>query len=72
MSARIGEGERLIHTLVGVYAMLLGLLFIQGFLGGLLGVLGLAGLVAGLTGRYGLSQLIPALASPPEAEEAGE
>ncbi len=54
----IGERERLLRTILGVYSMLLGFLFIQGGIGF---VLGGAGLMALLTGSSGWCPLYTAL-----------
>ena len=50
MKPNIGEKERLYRTILGVYGMLVGFLFIQGVIGVILGVLGLISLVTGMTG----------------------
>ena len=47
----IGEVERVLRVILGIFAMLLGFLFIQGVAGIILGVLGL---IAFLTGVVGL------------------
>ncbi len=71
MTNSISEGERLIHVLTGIYAMLLGFLFIQGLVGGILGVAGLAALGGGVSGKYGLSMVAPGLVAP-GAKSAGD
>ena len=50
MKPNVNDKERLYRTILGVYAMLLGFLFIQGVIGIILGVLGLISLFTGLTG----------------------
>ena len=52
MEPNVGERDKLLRTILGVYAMLLGFLFIQGVVGILIGVLGLVSLVTG--GIYSL------------------
>lgn len=50
MKPNVSEKERLYRTILGVYAMLLGFLFIQGVVGIILGIIGLISLFTGLTG----------------------
>lgn len=50
MKRNVGELDRLLRTIFGVYGMLLGFLFIQGTVGIALGVLSLVVLVTGLVG----------------------
>lgn len=54
----VGQTDRLIRTILGLYAMLLGFLFIQGWLGILIGVIGVIALVTGLVGWCGLYKLL--------------
>jgi hypothetical protein len=71
MKVNIGDGERLIRAILGVYAMLLGFLFIQGVVGSVIGVVGLVSLVTGATGFCGIYALLgkSTLKSQPEAKE---
>jgi len=64
MKPNLSERERLLRTLSGVYAMLLGFLFIQGTAGILLGVIGLLALATGLVGWCGIYALLGKSASP--------
>ena len=73
MKPNIGDGERLIRVLVGIYVMLLGVLFIQGAIGAVLGILGFAAFATGATGWCGIYAAmkkppIPVEASEPEGE----
>jgi len=54
MKPNIGDGERLIRVLLGIYVMLLGFLFIQGVVGILLGILGFIAFATGATGWCGI------------------
>jgi len=58
MKPNIGDGERLIRTILGIYVMLLGFLFIQGVVGIILGVLGLIAFATGTSGWCGLYTLM--------------
>jgi len=58
MKPNIGDGERLIRTILGIYAMLLGFLFIQGVVGIILGVLGLIAFATGASGWCGIYALL--------------
>jgi len=58
MKPNVGERDKLLRTILGVYGMLLGFLFIQGVVGILIGVLGLVSLVTGLAGRCGVYSLL--------------
>ncbi len=58
MKPNIGEGERLIRAILGIYAMLLGFLFIQGVVGIILGVLGAIAFATGAIGWCGLYALL--------------
>lgn len=58
MKPNIGDGERLIRTILGIYTMLLGFLFIQGVVGIILGVLGLIAFATGATGWCGIYALL--------------
>ena len=54
MKPNIGDGERLIRVILGIYVMLLGFLFIQGVVGIILGILGLIAFATGATGWCGI------------------
>ena len=54
LKPNIGEGERLVRVLLGVYGMLLGGLFIQGIGGIIIAITGLLGLLSGITGWCGI------------------
>ncbi len=69
MKPNIGDGERLIRTILGIYAMLLGFLFIQGVVGIILGVLGLMVFATGAVGWCGIYALMGK--STLKAESAG-
>lgn len=81
MKLNIGDGERLIRVILGIYAMLLGFLFIQGVVGIILGILGLVAFATGASGWCGIYTLLgkstlkatPAEPEPPViADEATE
>ncbi len=58
MELNVGERDRLFRTILGIYGMLLGFLFIQGIIGILLGILGVISLITGLVGYCGLYTLL--------------
>jgi hypothetical protein len=58
MEPNVGERDKLLRTILGVYSMLLGFLFIQGVVGILIGVLGLVSLLTGLVGWCGVYSLL--------------
>jgi hypothetical protein len=58
MKLNIGDGERLIRVILGIYVMLLGFLFIQGVAGIILGILGAIAFVTGAVGWCGLYALL--------------
>lgn len=71
MKPNIGERERLFRTLLGIYAMLLGFLFIQGIVGAIVGIIGFIGLATGVTGWCGIYALLkkaPVENQDPQAE----
>jgi len=78
MKLNIGDGERLIRVILGIYTMLLGFLFIQGIIGIILGILGLIAFATGASGWCGIYTLLgkstlqvtPAEPEQPAAEEA--
>jgi len=72
MQPNTGERERLLRTILGVYLMLLGFLFIQGVIGILLGILGLIGLVTGVTGWCPIYSFLGKSKAEPTTEEAEE
>jgi len=58
MKPNIGDGERLIRVILGIYVMLLGFLFIQGIVGSILGILGLIAFATGAAGWCGIYTLL--------------
>jgi hypothetical protein len=58
MEVNVGERDRLLRLIFGVYAMLMGFLFIQGVIGTLLGIVGVVLLVTGLARRCGIYELL--------------
>ncbi len=58
MKPNIGDGERLIRVILGIYAMLLGFLFIQGVVGIILGIVGLVAFATGAVGWCGIYALL--------------
>ncbi|MCD6286466.1 MAG: DUF2892 domain-containing protein [Anaerolineae bacterium] len=58
MKPNVGELDKLLRTILGVYSMLLGFLFVQGVVGILVGGLGLVSLITGLVGRCGIYSLL--------------
>jgi len=58
MKPNVGERDKLLRTILGVYGTLLGFLFVQGVVGILIGVLGLVSLVTGLVGWCGIYSLL--------------
>ncbi|HOV47229.1 MAG TPA: DUF2892 domain-containing protein [Anaerolineae bacterium] len=73
----ISDLERLLRVIFGVYAMLLGFLFISGLVGNLLGFLGLLLAITGAMGWSGIYTLLgrelPAVVGPAaQAETAVE
>jgi len=58
MQPNVGERDKLLRTILGIYAMLLGFLFIQGVIGIIVGALGLVSLVTGLVGWCGIYSLL--------------
>ncbi len=64
--------DQLLRSILGLYAMLLGFLFIQGIVGGVIGVLGLVAFVTGLTGWCPLYQLLGKSTAAPEEEPGVE
>ncbi|MBN1259503.1 MAG: DUF2892 domain-containing protein [Anaerolineae bacterium] len=70
MERNIGELERLLRVILGIYAMLMGFLFIQGVAGIVLGALGLLSVVTGLVGWCAVYTLLGKGASEPVAVES--
>ena len=79
----IGDLERVLRVILGIYAMLLGFLFITGLVGNLLGFVGLVAFATGASGWCGLYALLgrpalqaatstPAGSSPETSPEAAE
>ncbi|MGC9348284.1 MAG: YgaP family membrane protein [Anaerolineae bacterium] len=58
MEVNVGDRDRLLRLIFGIYAMLLGFLFIQGVIGTIVGVVGLVLLVTGLVRRCGIYTLL--------------
>ena len=58
MERNVGERDKLLRTIFGVYGMLLGFLFIPGIVGTILGVIGLVSLVTGMVGWCGIYSLL--------------
>lgn len=54
----VGDLERLLRVILGIYAMLLGFLFISGLVGNLLGFIGLLVFVTGAVGWCGIYTLM--------------
>ena len=72
MKPNIGDGERLIRVILGIYGMLLGFLFIQGVVGIILGILGLIAFATGAVGWCGIYTLLgksTLKATPAESEQ---
>ncbi len=72
MKLNIGDGERLIRVILGIYGMLLGFLFIQGVVGIILGILGLIAFATGASGWCGIYTLLgksTLKATPAEPEQ---
>ena len=58
MVTNVGSRDRLFRTIFGVFGMLLGFLFIQGFVGNAIGIVGLVSLVTGVVGWCGIYALL--------------
>ncbi len=58
MAPNISDFERVLRVVLGIYAMLLGFMFIQGVIGAILGVLGVVAFLTGATGFCGLYHLL--------------
>ena len=76
MKHNIGDVERILRVVLGIFAMLLGFLFIQGVAGIILGVLGGIAFLTGAVGWCGIYVLLgkkelpqPQEPAPPEAGE---
>ena len=75
MKPNIGDGERLIRVILGIYVMLLGFLFIQGVIGIILGILGLISFATGASGWCGIYTLMgksTLTTTPDEPEQTTE
>ena len=72
MKPNIGDGERLIRVLLGIYMMLLGFLFIQGPIGVILGILGLVSFATGASGWCGIYAAMKKPAIEVETSESEE
>jgi len=72
MKPNIGDGERLIRVILGIYGILLGFLFIQGIAGIILGIVGLIAFATGAVGWCGIYTLLgksTLKATPAEPEQ---
>jgi hypothetical protein len=69
MKPNIGDGERLIRVILGIYVMLLGFLFIQGVVGIILGILGLIAFATGALGWCGIYALMGKSTLKPAPDE---
>jgi hypothetical protein len=58
VTPNVGSRDRLFRTILGVYGMLLGFLFIQGLVGNILGILSAISLVTGIVGWCGIYSLL--------------
>ena len=58
MEVNVGDRDRLLRLIFGIYSMLLGFLFIQGVVGAILGAVGLVLLITGLVRRCGIYTLL--------------
>ncbi|MBN1920567.1 MAG: DUF2892 domain-containing protein [Anaerolineae bacterium] len=71
----VGDLERLLRVILGIYAMLLGFLFISGLIGNLLGFIGLLVFITGAVGWCGIYALMgrelprAAVSEPDQAPE---
>jgi hypothetical protein len=80
MKQNMKEFERILRVVLGIYAMLLGFLFLQGVIGMMLGILGAISTVTGLAGYCGIYALLgkeyepepEAVTQPERKEEAGD
>lgn len=68
----IGNLDRILRVILGIYAMLLGFMFISGLVGNLLGFVGLVAFATGASGWCGIYALLgrelPQVAAPAPAE----
>jgi hypothetical protein len=71
LETNVGERDRLLRTILGIYGMLLGFLFIQGVLGAVIGALGAISLITGLTGWCGIYTLLNKSTVTEKDDEAG-
>ena len=69
MKPNIGDDERLIRTILGIYVMLLGFLFIQGVIGIILGIVGLIAFATGASGWCGIYALLGKSTLKTESDE---
>ncbi len=70
MKHNIGEVERVLRVILGIFAMLLGFLFIQGVVGNILGVLGGIAFLTGAVGWCGIYVLLGKEEAPQPQEPA--
>ncbi|MFP4345041.1 MAG: DUF2892 domain-containing protein [Anaerolineales bacterium] len=71
MAQNISSFERVLRVILGIYAMLLGFLFIQGVVGIIVGILGIVSFLTGATGFCGLYALLGKEAPEPAVDEEG-
>jgi len=69
MKRNLGELERILRVICGVFGMLLGFLFIQGVFGTILGTLGALSFLTGAVGWCGLYVLLGRRSLEPEPVE---
>jgi hypothetical protein len=75
MKQNITDFERILRAALGIYAMLLGFMFIQGLAGMILGLLGVISFVTGAVGWCGIYTLMgkePVKSETAESIEEGE
>ncbi len=72
MRPNLSEFERIARGVLGLFAMLLGFLFIQGTAGTVLGLLGVALIITAVMGYCGLYALLKSRPSTKETDDAGE
>jgi hypothetical protein len=66
MAQNISSFERVLRVILGIYAMLLGFLFISGVVGTIVGILGIVSFLTGATGFCGLYTLLGREGPEPE------
>ncbi|MBN1877600.1 MAG: DUF2892 domain-containing protein [Anaerolineae bacterium] len=58
MKKNIGDLDKLLRTILGIYAMLFGFLFLQNVAGIIVGILGVVSLITGQIGWCGIYHLL--------------